>query len=264
MKKNHTLTPMSRWMLLSVLTALLLLTTQSIRAQVGDYRNELAVGLSGGVTMSTVGFSPRVPQKQLTGTLAGVTLRYTCEKYFKSICAVVAEVNLVQTGWSEDILDANDNPCYYADDPTNALYYERQMRYVQVPIMARLGWGRERRGFQGFFQVGPQVGFFLSEKTSTNLRDGYEPEQPRSSYINAQESMPVENKFDYGIAVGAGLEYSRPKLGHFLLEGRYYYGLGNIYGNSKSDYFGKSNFGQIAVKLTYLFDVIKTNNSKIK
>ena len=138
------------------------------------------------------------------------------------------------------------------------------MNYIQIPVMARLGWGRERKGFQGFFQVGPQVGFFLNEKTTTNLREGYGPEKPRSSYINAQESMPVENKFDYGIAVGAGLEYSRPKLGHFQLEGRYYYGLGNIYGNSKGDYFGKSNFGQIVVKLTYLFDVIKTNNSKIK
>ena len=40
--------------------------------------------------------------------------------------------------------------------------------------------------------------------------------------------------------------------------------LGNIFGNTKSDYFGKSNFGQIVVKLTYLFDVFKTNNSKIK
>ncbi len=237
---------------------------QTVQAQVGDYRNELAVGLSGGMTMSTVGFSPRVPQKQLMGTTAGITLRYTCEKYFKSICAVVAEVNLVQAGWSEDILDANDNPCYYTDDPNSPLFYKRAMNYIQIPVMARLGWGRERKGFQGFFQVGPQVGFFLNEKTTTNLREGYEPEKPRSSYINAQESMPVENKFDYGIAVGAGLEYSRPKLGHFQLEGRYYYGLGNIYGNSKSDYFGKSNFGQIVVKLTYLFDVIKTNNSKIK
>ncbi len=75
--------------------------------------------------------------------------------------------------------------------------------------------------------------------------------------------MDIENKFDYGIAGGAGIEFSNPHIGHFLLEGRYYYGLGNIYGNSKRDYFGKSNFGNIVIKLTYLFDVIKTKN-KIK
>ena len=76
--------------------------------------------------------------------------------------------------------------------------------------------------------------------------------------------MPVEKKFDYGIVGGGGLEYSHPKLGHFLLEARYYFGLGNIYGNTKQDYFGKSNNGAIVIKLSYLFDVIRTKNDKIR
>ena len=70
--------------------------------------------------------------------------------------------------------------------------------------------------------------------------------------------MPVEKKLDYGIAAGLGLEYSNRHVGHFLLEARYYYGLGNIYGSSKKDYFGKSNYGNIVVKATYLFDIVKT------
>ena len=86
----------------------------------------------------------------------------------------------------------------------------------------------------------------------------------RTSQVTAQDTMAVEKKFDYGIAGGAGIEFSMPKVGHFLLEGRYYYGLGNIFGNSKSDYFGKSNFGQIVIKATYLFDIVKTKNDKIK
>lgn len=257
-------THLSRFVCQGMLAMGVSLMAVNANAQVGEYRNELAVGINGGMMMSNVGFSPRVPQKQLNGLNGGITLRYTCEKYFKSICAVVAEVNFAQTGWKEDILDANDNPCFYADDPDHPLYYERKMNYVQVPIMARLGWGRERRGLQGFFQVGPQVGFFLNEKTNTNIAPGYEPSEPRASNIVAQDTMAVENKFDYGIAVGAGLEFSHPKVGHFLLEGRYYYGLGNIYGNSKSDYFGKSNFGQIVVKVTYLFDIVRTKNKNIK
>jgi hypothetical protein len=67
--------------------------------------------------------------------------------------------------------------------------------------------------------------------------------------------MSIKNKFDYGIAAGLGLEYSIPRVGHFLLEGRYYYGLGNIFGDSKRDYFSKSNYGNIYVKLTYLMDI---------
>lgn len=235
----------------------------AVKAQVGEYRTDFAVGVNGGYVLSNVGFQPDVPQSMLGGMTMGVTLRYTCEKYFKSICAIVAEVNLVQTGWKEKIQGMENQPLYY-EGSTEALHYQRKMTYLQIPLFARLGWGRERKGLQGFFQVGPQLGIFLSESTTTNLIDGEEPTEQRSSNIVKQESMPVEKKFDYGIAGGAGIEFSVPKVGHFMLEGRYYYGLGNIYGNSKSDYFGKSNFGQIVIKATYLFDIVKTKNDKIK
>ena len=86
----------------------------------------------------------------------------------------------------------------------------------------------------------------------------------RVSPVMAQDTMAVENKLDYGIAVGLGAEYSIPRVGHFLAEARYYYGLGNIYGSSKRDYFGKSNFGQIVLKLSYLFDITRTKNVKRK
>lgn len=235
----------------------------AVKAQVGEYRTDFAVGVNGGYVLSNVGFQPDVPQSMLGGMTMGVTLRYTCEKYFKSICAIVAEVNLVQTGWKEKIQGMENQPLYYKGS-TEALHYQRKMTYLQIPLFARLGWGRERKGLQGFFQVGPQLGIFLSESTTTNLIDGEEPTEQRSSSIVEQESKPVEKKFDYGIAGGAGIEFSVPKVGHFMLEGRYYYGLGNIFGNSKSDYFGKSNFGQIVIKATYLFDIVKTKNDKIK
>ena len=72
------------------------------------------------------------------------------------------------------------------------------------------------------------------------------------SMVVAQDTMAVENKLDYGIALGLGAEYSIPKVGHFLAEARYYYGLGNIYGASKRDYFGKSNYGQIVLKISLI------------
>ena len=238
----------------------------SARAQIGDYRTDLAIGVNGGYMLSNVGFMPEVPQNMLGGLTGGLTVRYTCEKYFKSICAIVAEVNLAQTGWKEDIKDADRQPVYYADDTQklNPLFYERKMTYLQIPLMARMGWGRERKGFQFFFQVGPQIGMFLSESTSTNVVPGKETLNKRSSSVVAQDTMAVEKKFDYGIAGGIGLEFSNRKLGHFMIEGRYYYGLGNIYGNSKQDYFGKSNQQAIVIKMSYLFDIFKTKNSNIK
>ena len=236
------------------------------RAQVGEYRNDFSVGVSAGYMLSSVGFVPEVPQKQLGGMIGGVTFRYTCEKYFKSVCAIVAEVNLAQTGWKENIIDMDNQPVYYVNDTekANPLSYERHIKYVQVPIMARLGWGRERRGLQGFIQLGPQIGFFLDESTTSNLQPGIDTQTERSSKVVAQDTMAVQRKFDYGIAVGGGIEFSHPKVGHFILEGRYYYGLGDIFKNSKSDFFGRSNFGQIVIKATYLFDIIRTKNDKIK
>ena len=248
-------------------------------AQVGEYRTDFAVGFNGGYSLSSIAFVPKVPQGQLGGVTAGFSARYTCEKYFKSICAVVGEVNLTQMGWKEDILDFNDQPVVLHTDETQTLKYSRKMSYVQIPVLARLGWGRERKGFQAFFQIGPQIGFFLSEKTETNFdvrqsdfnpgtRDNSNPsykyQSSRVSDVVAQDTMAVENTFDYGIAAGGGMEFSHPKLGHFLVEGRYYYGLGNIYGSSKRDYFARSNFGNIIIKFTYLFDIVRTKNSKIK
>jgi len=249
-------------------------------AQVGEYRRDLAIGFNGGYVLSNVNFQPKVPQGMLPGMTLGFTTRYTCEKYFKSICAIVAEVNYSQIGWKEDILTMDDKPVPLHTDPTQNLYYSRKMNYVQVPLLARLGWGRERNGFQAFIQLGPQFGFYLNDKADTNFdvtdpafnpvvingsySKAYKYGGVRASNVVAQDSMAVENKFDYGIAVGAGLEYSNRHVGHFIVEARYYYGLGNIYDNTKRDYFGISNFGNIVVKFTYLFDIIRTKNSKIK
>ena len=235
-------------------------------AQVGQYRSELAVGVNGGYVMNKVSFTPEVPQLYQGGITGGLTLRYTSEKLFSSICAITAEVNYAQMGWKENILDLNDNPVYYSDDPdkTDPLYYERRINYIQIPIMARMGWGRERRGFQGFLQLGPQIAFYQNESTNTNVIKGKATQNKRASGIVAQEDMPVEKKFDYGIIGGVGLEYSHPKIGHFLVEARYYFGLGNIFGNTKQDYFGKSNNGAIIIKMSYLFDILRTKNDQIK
>lgn len=245
--------------------SLLTLLPFSVKAQIGEYRNDLSIGVNGGYMLSSVGFNPSIPQKQHGGFTAGLTVRYNCEKYFSSVCALVGEVNLAQVGWKENILTAEDQPVVNRISGLEE-EYERTLTYVQVPVFARLGWGRERKGFQAFFQVGPQVGFFLSDKVKSN----FEYEQRNSTdrvgaQIQAvQDTLDIEKKFDYGIAGGLGLEFSRPKLGHFLLEARYYYGLGDLFGNSKRDYFGRSNNNSIIVKLTYLFDIFKTNNPKIK
>lgn len=136
-----------------VLILLLLSTSLGVSAQVGEYRRDFAVGVNGGYVMSNINFMPEVPQKMLGGMTAGVSMRYTCEKYFKSICAVVAEVNFAQIGWKENILTMQDQPVPLHINPTQSLRYIRKMNYIQIPLLARLGWGRERSGFQFFSRL---------------------------------------------------------------------------------------------------------------
>ena len=232
-------------------------------AQIGEHRDEFSMGFSAGYMLTNVGFTPTVPQKMHGGLTGGITFRYTTEKYFSSICSLVGEVNYAQLGWKENIIDSKNNPVINATTGL-AEEYERTINYIQIPLLARLGWGRERRGAQFFFQAGPQIGFCLNESTKTNFDFAQRNMTDRSSQIVAQDTMAVQKKFDYGIVAGIGIEYSIPKVGHFMLEGRYYYGLGNIYGDSKSDYFGRSNFGNIVIKFSYLFDLATTKNDKIK
>ncbi|MCI6309574.1 MAG: porin family protein [Prevotella sp.] len=240
-----------------IISAILSIVPVAMTAQIGEHRNDLAIGFNGGLNMSSVSFTPKVSQAKLNGITGGLSVRYVCEKYFSTVCSLYGEINYSQMGWKEDIVDVNDMPVI---NTTTGLpeEYSRTVNYIQVPLMAHLAWGREQKGFAFFVNLGPQFGIYMSESTKTNFDFSDRNAADRVNPVCAQDTMAVENKFDYGIAAGAGIEFSHPKVGHFLLEGRYYYGLGNIYGDSKRDYFGSSNFGTITVKLAYLFDIVRT------
>lgn len=237
--------------------SLLMLFPLSSLAQVGEHRSDLAIGVNGGYMLSNVGFVPKVNQTFHGGYTGGLSFRYVCEKYFNSICSIYAELNYAQMGWKEDILDREDQPVIN-EETQQAESFSRTLNYVQLPIFARLGWGREQKGVQFYFQAGPQLGYYLSDKVTKNFELDKRNSWKRANDEVHQDTMAVENKLDYGIAAGIGMEYSFPKLGHLMLEARYYYGLGNIYKDTKRDYFGKSNNSSIIVKLTYLFDLKKT------
>ncbi len=236
--------------------ALLALLPLAVSAQIGEHRNTLSVGAGVGYNLSSVSFTPKVPQGMKGGMTVGATFRYTVEKYFSTIASIQAEINYSQMGWKEDIKDIDDQPVINSVTGL-AEEYSRTISYVQIPVMAHLAWGRETKGMNFFVNAGPQLGIYLSESSEMNFdldqRNVYE----RANSVIAQDTMKVENKFDYGITAGVGMEYSHPKLGHFTLEARYYYGLGNLYGDSKRDYFGSSNFSNICIKFTWLTDILK-------
>ena len=245
----------STYVLKALFVGAMLLLPYVIKAQVGEHRNTLSIGVNGGYDLTTIRFSPKVVQSMKGGFTVGLTARYTVEKYFSTIASVQAEVNFAQLGWKEDIQTINNTPVINSVTGV-AEKYERTINYVQIPFMTHLAWGKEDKGLNFFVNAGPQFGFYLGESTSTNFDFATRNTADRANNVAEQETMSVQKKFDYGITAGLGMEYAMPRVGRFLMEARYYYGLGNIYRDSKKDYFGSSNFSTITVKMAYLFDIM--------
>lgn len=217
--------------------------------QVGDPRSQLSVGVNGGLAFNTVSFDPTVKQKQHQGISFGVTVRYTCEKYFSTVCAIQAELDYTQLGWKEDVYGSNGQPL--SDT------YQRDLGYVQLPLLARLAWGKEKKGLMFFILLGPQLGYYLkgSEKKSGQwtLNDEGNPDRPNNVY--QQYGLSPQKSLDYGLTGGLGVEFNTKNGQHFMIDGRYYYGLSDIYDNGKKDPFARSAHTTISARLTYLFDL---------
>lgn len=69
-------------------------------AQIGEQRQNFAVGFNGGININSVSFSPTVRQKSLMGINGGLTARYISEKYFSMICGCTSRTKLFST-WLE-------------------------------------------------------------------------------------------------------------------------------------------------------------------
>lgn len=238
-----------------LLSLLFIITCARTYAQVGEHRNDLIVGVTGGYLLNKVSFNPTIKQTMKGGETFGLTIRYTCEKYLSAICSLQGEVNYANMGWKEDI--------EYVTEDGLSDSYKRDMRYIQVPILARLAWGKELRGTQFFLQLGPQLSYCMGE---TEYEEGPWDASTlthRPNNVKMQYGMEVQRKFEYGLTGGIGMELATV-IGRFSLEGRYYYGLSDIFNNGKKDPFGRSANGAIIFKAGYLFDLIHTKGVQRK
>lgn len=214
-----------------------------VMAQVGEPRTDLAVGVNGGLAMNTMSFKPSVKQGMKMGLNMGFTARYTCEKYFNMLCAFQGELNYSQAGWKET-------------PETEEQTYQRTIHYVHMPLLANLGLGKEHGGVKGFLVIGPQLGFCIGETVRDGVR--YNVQQALVGGKD-QHELDVEKKFEYGITGGLGMDVSTKNGHHFIVEGRYFYGLSDIFGSTKKDPFGRSANSTVFVKVSYLFDIVRTN-----
>ncbi len=202
------------------------------------YSSNVSIGLKGGVDLSRVSFTPSVKQGLLLGGNAGITFRYIEENHF----GLIAEVNFEQRGWREN----------FEEYPYE---YSRTLNYVQIPFLAHIYFGR--RG-KFFFNAGPEIGFMIGESTKANFDyknlssvSGF----PTSLRITYQYQLAAENKVDYGISAGLGGEFSLNKRNSIYIEGRFYYGLGNVLVSGRTHDFRGSNSMSVMATVGYWFRI---------
>ncbi len=180
---------------------------------------ELYIGTSHGATASMVYFSPEIKQDILLGYNGGLSIRYITEKGK----ALQAEINLSQRGWTE-----------------KGGLYSRQLSYIEVPLLMNLFWGKKVRFFGN---LGPKAAFLIHDRTLADLI----PEEERKD-----QHREIDHKFDYGVALGLGLEFAARRQ-CFQLEVRANYSLSTLL-ESKQQY-NFSNHMNVALNLGWMIRV---------
>ncbi|MDH6355040.1 hypothetical protein M2132_001377 [Dysgonomonas sp. PH5-45] len=206
----------------------------NLNAQDNAFKPEWNFGVGFGPTFSTVDTDPKLKTKYTMGFHGGLSARYIAEKYV----GVLAELNYSRLGWETDF---KDNPGGYE--------HSHRLNYLELPFMTHITIGDKVRFV---INIGPKIGLLLSEKETMNdnLKKLLVSEDIPANMITYQYYRDADIKFDYGLIAGLGVEF-RTGVGNFMFEGRYAFSLGDIYHNSKSDYFTRSANRVAYARLTY-------------
>ena len=221
----------------------------SLYAQQNQFLQEIALGVNGGVNFSKVSFlhnNPAMIQElgdigMRAGMKGGISVRYISMKHF----GVQLEVNLTQSGWSEKFKTGD----YVNKIDFSGVKISRWLNYIEIPLLSHIYFGKKTRFF---VNLGPKLGILAYYG---ELKDNMSPEQ--MAVFNQNDPRIYDkghNSFDYGLSVGGGLDLLIGRL-HTIVEGRYTFGFGDVYSNSKRDIYQRSNNQNVAVTVAFLLPV---------
>lgn len=218
-------------------------TPVAVWAQKSTFKPEWNVGVGFGPVFSSVDFqttsgNTQVSTSNVTNFHGGIAVRYVAEKRL----GFIVELNYIQEGWKQDF-KALENAIY------DGFEHSHQLSYFEMPILTHIYFGNKVRFF---FNLGPKIGYLISESEKINapLADFLVSGSAPANFSTYQYYRNADRKIDYGLMGGLGLEF-RTGIGSFALEGRYYFGLADIYKNTRSDFFDRSANRTISAKLTY-------------
>lgn len=143
------------------------------------------------------------------GFLAGVMGQYD----FKEWIGARVELEWVQKNHRQ----------YGSGDYLEYTNLERCNNYIQLPVMASLSAGYRR--WRGFVNLGGYGAWWLNKKTSGNITGVRYGKSLSVEYVSENDSFCEEsdNRFDFGLVGGVGIEWQFCKYFGCQVEGRCYY-----------------------------------------
>lgn len=181
---------------------------------------EYWLGVHGGVTASTVMFTPKVDNMTpitnacVLGGNTGIVFRYAGHKY----CHFQMELNYMHRGWAT------------GNDTVAHTYHN--LHYIELPILMHLNFGSDL--CRWFFNLGPQIGYCVWD-----------------------ENGSIDHPFDWGLTAGTGVYFQTRNAGTYELEFRFDFSLGGVYGTSVTDKYSMANPMDLSVNLGYYFPLRK-------
>ena len=232
-----------------------LLLCCSANAQRSKFTQEVSVGVNGGLNFSEVSFlhnNKNSHSKYLgsssmrQGLKAGIAGRYIAQKHF----GIQLEANYLQAGWKEKFKEET----ILKGTDVQGLSLEREIDYIEVPFLAHIYFGKK---FRYYFNLGPKLAFLTSFKELESNQD-FDKETFKINDMEdpRMEDDPYYRKVDYGVSIGLGFEYpiGKTKLG---VEGRYGFGFEDIFPNSKSDLYQRSNNQMLSITMSLMVPVLE-------
>jgi hypothetical protein len=222
-----------------------MISISPVHAQKKDaFKSELYLGVGGGVMSAGMDFMPTIQQSFMMGMHGGLSAKVITEKHL----GLIAEVNYAKRGWTEEF------------DPGNDFSYSRTLNYLEIPVLTHIYFGKKLRFI---VNAGPQISILLNDEQAMSQaladdiaeKQSADPEAPIGGQYSPSDAL---RKFDYGLTGGIGLELKTGR-GILNLEGRYYFGLGDLFvfesRNSPNAYFSRSAHRLIEAKLTYYIQI---------
>ena len=202
------------------------------------YNSKFSIGGHAGITLSRMAFQPDTKQSMLMGNMFGVQLKYWEARHF----GLIIELNYEQRGGKENFEGA-------------PFEFDRRLDYIQLPLLTHIFFSNKH--ISGFVNLGPEFGYMIGTSCTANFDPHDLANTPDFPPNRQTEQLTLEpsRKFDYGISAGAGIEFIIKRRHRISLEGRYYFGIGNIFPDDRRDTFSASRGSSVLVMLGYSFRV---------